>query len=183
MHPYLQILVRVETDGSLHALGAFSTKDKLKAYQKAKGLKDEQVRLDYNGPFDEELEAVYAGHRRWNMDRFQLGGYFNNEGRCLELVTQEGYVSVLRIDITHAQEQALERDALELYNRLQKRWRLASYEELIAREGLEKRAPTSPAFLRGRPRILPPQDLPRPPRILRHGAAAPRAALRDPVLR
>ena len=139
MLPYLQILVRVENDGSLHALGAFSTKDKLKAYQNASGLKDNQIRLDfYNGPFDNDTKVIYAGHRRWNMDRFQLGGYFRSENEAWNSVTQEGYVSVLRIDTTYEAEQSLEREALELYAQLQKRWRLSSYEELIAREGLEK---------------------------------------------
>lgn len=139
MLPYLQILVRVENDGSLHALGAFSTKDKLKAYQNASGLKDNQIRLDfYNGPFDNDTKVIYAGHRRWNMDRFQLGGYFRSENEAWNSVTQEGYVSVLRIDTTYEAEQSLEREALELYAQLQKRWRLSSYQELIAREGLEK---------------------------------------------
>jgi len=139
MLPYLQILVRVETDGSLHALGAFTSKEKQKAYQEATGLKDNQIRLDfYNGPFDNDIKVIYAGHRRWNMDRYQLGGYFRSEADAWNSVTQEGYVSVLRIDTTYKEEQALEREALELYAQLQKRWRLSSYEELIAREGLEK---------------------------------------------
>lgn len=139
MLPYLQILVRVENDGSLHALGAFSSKEKQKAYQEATGLKDNQIRLDfYNGPFDDGVKVIYAGHRRWNMDRFQLGGYFRNESEAWNSVTQEGYVSVLRIDTSYEEEQQLEREALELYTQLQKRWRLSSYEELIAREGFEK---------------------------------------------
>ena len=139
MHSYLQILVRVENDGSLHALGAFSSKEKQKAYQEAAGLKDNQIRLDfYNGPFDDSIKVIYAGHRRWNMDRFQLGGYFRNESDAWNSVTQEGYVSVLRVDTSYAEEQALEREALELYAKLQKKWRLSSYEELIAREGIPK---------------------------------------------
>ncbi|NQY33197.1 MAG: hypothetical protein HRT56_08510 [Coraliomargarita sp.] len=139
MHSYLQILVRVENDGSLHALGAFSSKEKQKAYQEAAGLKDNQIRLDfYNGPFDDSIKVIYAGHRRWNMDRFQLGGYFRNESDAWNSVTQEGYVSVLRVDTSYAEEQALEREALELYAKLQKKWRLSSYEELIAREGIQK---------------------------------------------
>lgn len=139
MHSYLQILVRVENDGSLHALGAFSSKENQKAYQEAAGLKDNQIRLDfYNGPFDDSIKVIYAGHRRWNMDRFQLGGYFRNESDAWNSVTQEGYVSVLRVDTSYAEEQALEREALELYAKLQKKWRLSSYEELIAREGIQK---------------------------------------------
>ena len=139
MHSYLQILVRVENDGSLHALGAFSSKEKQKAYQEAAGLKDNQIRLDfYNGPFDDSIKVIYAGHRRWNMDRFQLGGYFRNESDAWNSVTQEGYVSVLRVDTSYAEEQALEREALELYAKLQKKWRLSSYEDLIAREGIQK---------------------------------------------
>lgn len=139
MLPYLHILVRVDSDGSLHALGAFTSKDKQKTYQKDAGLKDNQVRLDfYNGPFDDDIKVIYAGHRRWNMDSFQLGGYFRNESSGWTSVTHEGYISVLRIDTTHAAEQALEKEALEHYNKLQKRWRLSSYEELIAREGKTK---------------------------------------------
>ena len=136
MLPYLHILVRVDADGSLHALGAFSSKEKQQAYQQEAGLDDRQVRLDfYNGPFDHDCKVIYAGHRRWNMDRFQLGGYFRNESAAWTSVTQEGYVSVLRIDTSYAAEQALEREALQRYAKLQKRWRLSSYEELIAREG------------------------------------------------
>lgn len=91
MLPYLHILIRLEEDGSLHALGAFTSKEKLAAYQKATGLADDKVRLDfYNGPFAEEIQVVYAGHRRWNMDRFQLGGYFNNEGEAWNWVTPRG---------------------------------------------------------------------------------------------
>ncbi|WP_269526131.1 hypothetical protein [Coraliomargarita parva] len=139
MLPYLHILVRVEDDGSLHALGAFTTKEKQLAYQKASGLADNQVRFDfYNGPFEEEIKVIYAGHRRWNMDRFQLGGYFKSEGEAWTWVTQEGYVSVLRIDTSYEEERILEKEALERYAKLQKRWRLASYEDLIAREGAEK---------------------------------------------
>jgi len=139
MLPYLHILIRVEDDGSLHALGAFTSREKLSAYQKDTGLADDQVRLDYyNGPFDESIEVVYAGHRRWNMDRFQLGGYFKSEGEAWNWVTAEGYVSVLRIDITYQEEQQFEQEALELYKQLQKRWRLASYESLVATEGAEK---------------------------------------------
>ncbi len=139
MFPYLHILIRVEDDGSLHALGAFTTKEKEKAYQKATGLSDSQIRLDfYNGPFDDEIKVIYAGHRRWNMDRFQLAGYFKNEGEAWTWVTQEGYVSVLRIDTTYEEEKTLEKEALERYSKLQKRWRLSSYEDLVAREGADK---------------------------------------------
>lgn len=139
MLPYLHILIRVEDDGSLHALGAFTTKEKQAAYQKETGLKDNQIRLDfYNGPFNEDIEVIYAGHRRWNMDRFQLGGYFKNEGEAWNWVTQEGYVSVLRIDITYEEEKQFEKEALELYAKLQKRWRLLSYQSLVASEGADK---------------------------------------------
>ncbi len=139
MLPYLHILIRVEDDGSLHALGAFTTKEKQARYQKATGLNDSQIRLDfYNGPFDENIKVIYAGHRRWNMDRFQLGGYFKNEGEAWTWVTQEGYVSVLRIDTTYEEEKALEKEALEHYSKLQRRWRLSSYEDLVAREGADK---------------------------------------------
>ncbi len=139
MLPYLHILIRVEDDGSLHALGAFTSKEKQSAYQKEAGLSDDHVRLDfYNGPFDEDVKVVYAGHRRWNMDRFQLGGYFKNEGEAWNWVTQEGYVSVLRIDTTYAEEKQFEQEALELYAKLQKRWRLASYQSLVDAEGAEK---------------------------------------------
>ncbi|MEO0510787.1 MAG: hypothetical protein AAF065_13120 [Verrucomicrobiota bacterium] len=139
MLPYLNILIRVEDDGSLHALGAFTSKEKQAAYQKATGLADNQVRLDfYNGPFDQDIKVVYAGHRRWNMDRFQLGGYFKNEGEAWNWVTREGYVSVLQIDTTFEAEQRLEKEALELYAKLQKRWRLTTYQDLIDREGADK---------------------------------------------
>lgn len=139
MLPYLHILIRVEDDGSLHALGAFTTKEKLATYQKKAGLKENQVRLDfYNGPFSEDIKVIYAGHRRWNMDRFQLGGYFKSEGEAWNWVTQEGYVSVLRIDITYEEEKKIEKEALELYAKLQKRWRLASYQNLVASEGADK---------------------------------------------
>lgn len=139
MLPYLHILIRVEDDGSLHALGAFTTKEKQAAYQKETGLEDNQVRLDfYNGPFDEDIEVIYAGHRRWNMDRFQLGGYFKSEGEAWNWVTQEGYVSVLRIDVTYEEEKRFEKEALELYAKLQKRWRLVSYQSLVASEGADK---------------------------------------------
>lgn len=139
MLPYLHILIRVEDDGSLHALGAFTSKEKQLAYQKDSGLEDSQVRLDfYNGPFDEDIRVVYAGHRRWNMDLFQLGGYFKSEGEAWTWVTQEGYVSVLRIDTSYEEEKALQQDALERYAKLQRRWRLASYEELVEREGADK---------------------------------------------
>jgi hypothetical protein len=139
MLPYLHILIRVEDDGSLHALGAFTTKEKQAAYQKETGLDDNQIRLDfYNGPFDEDIEVIYAGHRRWNMDRFQLGGYFKSEGEAWNWVTQEGYVSVLRIDTTYEEEKQLEKEALELYAKLQKRWRLASYQSMVAAEGADK---------------------------------------------
>ena len=91
MLPYLHILIRVEDDGSLHALGAFTSQEKQAAYQKETGLDYNQVRLDfYNGPFDEDIKVIYAGHRRWNMDRFQLGGYFRSEGEAWNWVSQEG---------------------------------------------------------------------------------------------
>lgn len=139
MYPYLHILIRVEDDGSLHALGAFSSKESQMAYQEAIGLSDKQVRLDfYNGPFDENIKVIYAGHRRWNMTRFQLGGYFRTEGEAWTWVTQEGYVSVLRIDTTYEEEKLLEKRALEEYAKLQKSWRLSSYEDIIAREGIDK---------------------------------------------
>lgn len=140
MLPYLYILIRIEENESLQALGAFTTKEKLEAYQTSAGLEDSQIRLDFfNGPFEEQtLRVVYAGHRRWNMDQFQLGGYFLTEGEAWNCVSQEGYVSVLRIDTTYEAEQALQQEALELYNSLQKRWRLVSFEELVAREGAEK---------------------------------------------
>lgn len=139
MLPYLHILIRVEDDGSLHALGAFTSKEKQLAYQKDSGLADSQVRLDfYNGPFDQDIRVVYAGHRRWNMDLFQLGGYFKSEGEAWTWVTQEGYVSVLRIDTSYEEEKTLQQDALERYAKLQRRWRLASYEELVEREGADK---------------------------------------------
>ncbi|MBT64497.1 MAG: hypothetical protein CML13_14960 [Puniceicoccaceae bacterium] len=139
MLPYLHILIRVEDDGSLHALGAFTSKEKQLAYQKESGLKDSQVRLDFfNGPFDEDITVIYAGHRRWNMDLFQLGGYFKSEGEAWTWVTQEGYVSVLPIDTTYEEEKALQKDALDRYAKLQRRWRLATYEELVNREGADK---------------------------------------------
>lgn len=139
MIPYLHILIRVEDDGSLHALGAFTTKEQQRAYQNAAGLKDNQVRLDfYNGPFEEGTKAIYAGHRRWNMDRFQLAGYFNCEGEAWTWVTQEGYVSVLHIDTDYDSEKALEKEALERYAKLQKPWRLSSYQDLISRLGADK---------------------------------------------
>ena len=139
MVPYLHILIRVEDDGSLHALGAFTTKEKENAYRIAAGLEQNQVRLDFhNGPFKEDTKVIYAGHRRWNMDRFQLAGYFKGEGESWTEVTQEGYVSVLKIDTDYASEQALEKEALERYSKLQKRWRLSTYEELIEREGRDK---------------------------------------------
>jgi len=72
------------------------------------------------------------------MNRFQLAGYFKTEGESWTWVTQEGYVSVLHIDTDFDSEKALEKEALERYAKLQKRWRLSSYEELIAREGAEK---------------------------------------------
>lgn len=140
MLPFLYILIRIEENESLQALGAFTSKEKLEAYQAAAGLSDDQIRLDFfNGPFEEEtLRVAYAGHRRWNMNQFQLGGYFLSEGEAWNCVSQEGYVSVLRIDTTYEMEQALQQEALELYNKLQKRWRLVSFEELVAREGAEK---------------------------------------------
>lgn len=139
MLSYLHILIRVEEDGSLHALGAFSSKDKLQEYQNDTGLKDGNVRLDFfNGPFPEGIKVIYAGHRRWNMDRFQLAGYFKSEGEAWNCVTHDGYVSVLQIDTTYEEELQLQQKALERYAQLQKRWRLTTYDELIAREGLDK---------------------------------------------
>jgi hypothetical protein len=139
MHPYLHILIRVQDDGSLHALGAFTTKERQTAYQQAAGLTNSQVRFDfYNGPFEDESTVIYAGHRRWNMDRFQLAGYFNSEGEAWTWVTQEGYVSVLQIDITYEDEKALEAEALQRYAKHQKCWRLSSYQALVTREGMEK---------------------------------------------
>ncbi len=139
MIPYLHILIRVEDDGSLHALGAFTSKEQQSAYQSAAGLKSNQVRLDFhNGPFDEATKVIYAGHRRWNMNRFQLAGYFKTEGESWTVVTQEGYVSVLQINTDFNSQKALEKEALERYAKLQKRWRLSSYEDLIAHEGAEK---------------------------------------------
>lgn len=139
MIPYLHILIHVEDDGSLHAKGAFTTKEQQSAYQAASGLADNQVRLDFhNGPFDDDIKVIYAGHRRWNMDCFQLAGYFEGEGAAWNKVTHEGYVSVLQIDSTYENEKSLEAEALERYAKLQKRWRLSSYEDLVAREGLDK---------------------------------------------
>ncbi|CAA6680199.1 MULTISPECIES: hypothetical protein [unclassified Lentimonas] len=139
MISYLHILIRVEDDGSLHALGAFTTKEKETGYRTAAGLQESQVRLDFhNGPFEDDTEVIYAGHRRWNMDRFQLAGYFKSESEAWTRVTQDGYVSVLKIDTDYATEQALKAEALERYTKLQKRWRLLPYEELIAREGIDK---------------------------------------------
>lgn len=139
MLPYLHILIRVEDDGSLRALGAFTSKEKQLAYQEATELPPDQVRLDFhNGPFDEDIKVIYAGHRRWNMDRFQLADYFINENDAWDWVTQEGYVSVLKIDTTYEAEQALEAEALATYAALQQRWRLSSYKDLIAREGTDK---------------------------------------------
>jgi hypothetical protein len=139
MLPYLHILIRLEDDGSLHALGAFTSKEKQLAYQKAAGLTDSQLRFDfYNGPFDDDIKVIYAGHRHWNMDLFQLGGYFNSESEAWRWVTQEGYVSVLQIDTSYEKEQALQQAALERYAKLQRRWQLASYDALIKREGIDK---------------------------------------------
>ena len=139
MTPYLHILIRVEDDGSLHALGAFTTKEKENAYRSAAGLKEDQVRLDfYNGPLEADQPVIYAGHRRWNMDCFQLAGYFQSEAESWAEVTQDGYDSVLKIDTDYASEQALEKEALERYSKLQKRWRLSTYEELIERVGTDK---------------------------------------------
>jgi hypothetical protein len=139
MLQYLHILIRVEEDGSLRALGAFTSREKQRAYQEDLRLEDREVRLDFfNGPFDDDIEVVYAGHRRWNMDQFQLAGYFKTEGEAWNQVTQEGYVSVLRVDTSLEEEKALEKEALERYAKLQKRWRLSSYEDLVAREGAEK---------------------------------------------
>ncbi|MFP4204138.1 MAG: hypothetical protein ACLFS4_07390 [Opitutales bacterium] len=139
MLPYLHILIFVESNGSLRALGAFTTKEKQIAYQKELGLKDSEVRLDfYNGPFEDDIEVIYAGHRRWQMNRFQLAGYFRSEGNAWAWVAHDGYVSVLRVDTTYEEEKAFEREALERYRQLQKRWRLSSYEDLAAREGADK---------------------------------------------
>ncbi|MFP4155985.1 MAG: hypothetical protein ACLFU4_00025 [Opitutales bacterium] len=139
MIPYLHILIRVEEDESLRALGAFTTREKLEAYRIESGLEEDQVRVDfYNGPFDDDLQVIYAGHKRWNMDSYQQAGYFQTEGEAWNLVTHEGYVRLLRIDTTYQEEQKLEEEALALYAKLQKRWRLTSYEELIARQGSEK---------------------------------------------
>ena len=139
MLQYLHILIRVEEGGSLRALGAFTSKEKQRAYQEALGLKDAEVRLDFfNGPFSHDIKVIYAGHRRWNMQRFQLAGYFKSEGEAWNQVTQEGYVSVLRIDTSLEEEKALEQEALARYAKLQKRWRLSSYEDIVAREGEEK---------------------------------------------
>lgn len=139
MLPYLHILIRVEENGSLHALGAFTTKEKQAAYQQAMGLNDNEVRLDfYNGPFNEDIKVVYAGHRRWNMNRYQLAGYLRTEGEAWNSVTQEGFVSVLRVDTTYEAEQELEKEARAHYAKLQKRWHLSSYEDLVAREGADK---------------------------------------------
>ena len=139
MIPYLHILIRVEEDGSLHALGAFTSKEKQEAYRKDAGLQKDQVRFDfYNGPFHEDIKVVYTGHRRWNMDNFQIGGYFISEGEAWNFVTKEGYVNVLRIDTTYEEERQFEKEALELYNKLQKRWRLSSYKKLVEAEGAQK---------------------------------------------
>lgn len=139
MIPYLHILIRVEEDKSLRAIGAFTTGEKLEAYRVETGLKEDQVRLDFhNGPFDDNIRVLYAGHKRWNMDSYQQAGYFLTEGEAWNQVTQEGYVSLLRIDTSYEEEQKLEEEALALYAKLQKRWRLTSYEELTAREDAEK---------------------------------------------
>jgi hypothetical protein len=47
-------------------------------------------------------------------------------------------VSVLKIDTDYAREKALEPEILTRHSKLQKRWRLSSYEDLIARKGIEK---------------------------------------------
>ncbi|MEM8866988.1 MAG: hypothetical protein AAGC73_01845 [Verrucomicrobiota bacterium] len=139
MLPYLHILIRVEEDGSLRALGAFTSKEKQQAYLEERRLTEKDVRRDfYNGPFNSEIKAIYAGHRKWNMERYQLGGYFQTEGDAWNSVTQEGYVGVLRIDTTYADQQTFEEQALQLYDKLQKRWRLTSYKELIKKEGSAK---------------------------------------------
>jgi hypothetical protein len=139
MLAYLHILIRVDDDGSLHAIGAFTSKEKQLAYQKEYGLADNQVRLDFhNGPFDESIEVIYAGHRRWSTDRYQLAGYFKNEPEAWAAVTQEGYVNVLRIDSTYAEEAALQNEALDLCKTLQRRWRLASFQEMVKDEGADK---------------------------------------------
>ena len=139
MLPFLHILVRVEQDGALHAVGAFTTKEKLQSYLSESGLDESNTRLDFfNGPFDEGMQVVYAGHRRWNMELFQLAGYFKLEADAWNEVSREGYVSVLRIDTTYAEELQLEKEALERYAKLQRRWRLTSYEELVRKEGSDK---------------------------------------------
>ena len=72
MIDFLHILIRVEDDGSLRALGAFSTKEKLTKYRDDAGLKPAEVRLDFhNGPFEHGMKVIYAGHRHWNMKRFR----------------------------------------------------------------------------------------------------------------
>ena len=102
------------------ALGAFTTKEQQSAYQSAAGLRSNQVRLDFhNGPFNEAIKVIYAGHRRWNMNRFQLAGYFETEGESWTAVTQEGYVSVLQINTDFNSQKALEKEALERYSKLQ----------------------------------------------------------------
>ena len=139
MLPYLHILVRVEDDGSLHALGAFSCREKQQAYLVEAGLTDSQVRLDFhNGPFPDDTKVIYAGHRRWNMNCFQLAGYFNDEHSAWDCVTPEGYVSVLRIDMPYRTEKELEQQALQHYAHVQKRWHLSSYKELVKREGADR---------------------------------------------
>lgn len=139
MLPYLHILVRVEDDGSLHALGAFTSKEKQRAFQLASSLSYSQVRLDFfNGPFNEDIDVIYAGHRRWSTDLFQLGGYFKTESEAWTWVTQEGYVSVLRIDDTYEADMSLQEGALDRYSKLRRRWRLPSYDELVELQGPDK---------------------------------------------
>ena len=67
-----------------------------------------------------------------------MGGYFTSEGEAWNSVTQDGYVRVLRIDADFAEEEKRDKEALELYAKLQKKWRLASYEEMVSKEGAEK---------------------------------------------
>lgn len=45
---------------------------------------------------------------------------------------------MLKIDTDYAREKALEPEILTRHSKLQKRWRLSSYEDLIARKGIEK---------------------------------------------
>jgi hypothetical protein len=72
------------------------------------------------------------------MNCFQLADYFMSEGEAWTCVTQEGYVSLLQIDTDYESEKALEAKALKRYKKLQKRWRLCSYQDLVASEGADK---------------------------------------------